>query len=133
MSIWKRRWFLRRFTIALAVGAIAVPAAQARPADIWPSEAGFGKGSAGAGAQVSPNGHEGDSPLYYKVKRETGSDVPLVGAQTGRAPVQVVEPEPPSGFGWGDAGVLTGIGLGALLLALGAALAIRQRGRFARA
>jgi hypothetical protein len=133
MSIWKRRWFLRRLTIALAVGAVAAPAAQARPAGIGPGETGFGHVSADAGTQVSQNGNGTNSPLYYKLRRETGSDAPLVGPQSGPAPVQVVGPETPSGFGWADAAIFAGIGLSGALLAAGTVLAVRQRGRFARA
>jgi hypothetical protein len=133
MSIWKRRWLLRRLTIALAVGAIVVPAAQARLAGIGPGEPGYGNVSADAGTQASQNDHGSTSPLYYKIKRETGSDAPLVGPQSGPAPAQVAGPETPSEFGWGDAGILAGVGLSAMLLAAGAVLVVRQRGRFARA
>jgi hypothetical protein len=131
MSIWKRRWFLRRLTIALAVGAVAVPAAQARPAGIGPGETGYGPASADAATQVSQNGQGANSPLYYKVRRETGSDGPLVGPQSGPAPVQVVGPETPSG--WGDAALLAAAGLSAALLTAISVFAVRQRGRFARA
>ena len=133
MSIWKRRWFLRRLTIALAVGAVAVPAAQARPAGIGPGETGYSPASAEAATQVSQNGQGTNSPLYYKVRRETGSDGPLVGPQSGPAPVQVVGPATPSGFGWGDAAIFVAAGLSAALLAAGTVFAVRQRRRFARA
>jgi hypothetical protein len=133
MSIWKRRWFLRRLTIALAVGAVAVPAAQARPAGIGPGETGYGPVSADAGTQVSQNGQGTNSPLYYKVRRETGSGGPLVGSQIGPAPVQVVGPETPNGFGWGDAAILAAAGFSAALLAAISVFAVRHRGRFARA
>jgi len=127
MSIWKRRWLLRRLTIALAVGAIAAPAAQARPAGIAPGEPGFASG----GTQLSEGGPGSNGPLYYKAKRETASDPPLVGPQG--APVQVIAPDSPAGFGWDDAGIFVGGGLGAVLLATSAMLAVRQRGRFAGA
>jgi hypothetical protein len=128
MSIWKRRWVWRRITIAFAVAALAAPAAQARPAGIAPGDAGY-SGPVTEQTGVDTRGN----PLHYRVARETGADAPVVGPSTSRPPAEVVNPAPSAGFEWGDARVVAGLSLAALLLAAGGALAVRQRGRLAGA
>jgi hypothetical protein len=128
MSIWKRRWVWRRITLAFAVAALAAPAAQARPAGIAPGDAGY---SAPVAEQTGVDTR--GNPLHYRVARETGTDSPVVGPSIGRPHADVVSVAPSSGFEWGDARVVAGLSLAALLLAGGGALLVRQRGRLAGA
>jgi hypothetical protein len=140
---WRRKRMIRRLALTLAVAAVAAPAAQARI-----DENGASAGVAAVrpddrAARFSPTG----SVELIAVRPDdraarfspTGS-VELVAvrpddraarfAPTGSVELVVVRPD---GLDWGDVGIGAGSLFGLILVATGAAAAVRHVGRSATA
>ena len=103
----RRTWLLRRLVLGLAVAAVAVPTAQARP------------GEGGASSVVNPSVGGADYG-QFAYRRALPQDY---GVRT----IQVAQR--PGGFDWGDAGIGAGSAFVIVLLAGGASLATRHLNR----
>ena len=103
----RRTWLLRRLVLGLAVAAVAVPTAQARPDE------------GGASSVVNPSVRGADYG-QFAYRRALPQDY---GVRT----IQVAQR--PGGFDWGDAGIGAGSAFVIVLLAGGASLATRHLNR----
>lgn len=152
----RRTWFLRRLVLGLAVAAVAVPVAQARPDEgVAPQSGSVALGHDDKVIVSSPTqafGHD-DKVIVSSPTQALGHDdkvivtsptglEPTVGAEYnqftyrralpqdyGNEPVQIVSR--PDGFDWSDAGIGAGLAFALMLLAAGATVATRQMGRAA--
>ena len=106
----RRTWLLRRLVLGLAVAAVAVPTAQARPDE--------------GGALSMDRPARGSDYGQFAYRRALPQDY---GVRT----IQVAQR--PGGFDWGDAGIGAGSALVIVLLAGGASLATRHLNRPATA
>jgi hypothetical protein len=130
-----RTRLLRRLALGLAVVAVAAPGAQARiekAGVAQPERAGAVRPDDRAtrftpAAKVDPLVLRHDNPADFPRGLE-----PLVGSEGyGIAPVQIVSAS--DSFDWSDAGIGAGSLFGLVLLASGAALAVRRSNRTATA
>lgn len=114
----RRKWLLRRLVLGLAVAAMIVPAAEARPdANGAGSEPGYVPFQTDFPAAERPVA--GASYNEFAYKRALPQDY---GVRT----IQVAQR--PGGFDWGDAGIGAGSALVLVLLAGGATLVTRRLG-----
>jgi hypothetical protein len=143
--MWNRRHrFIRRLAAGLAFAAVVVPTAQARVVE------GTGIGSSarqevvadfkGYGYYEGTSTAASDGQLYRQSPGVPVSEQnPSVAAddRADRVTPEAGNPQvvaaPAVGFDWSDAGIGAGAAVGALLLALGAALAAGRVGRKALA
>jgi hypothetical protein len=139
---WK--WFLRRFTLALAVAAVAVPTAQARidegingqpnsaqeiaSQDVARTFTDGRLAPAGSSVDVARTFTDGRLAPAGSIVVHTGEYMPHAGlneylqSREIGGPTVVASP----GFSWGDAGLGAGLMLAALLVIGGSVLASRQ-------
>ena len=110
----RRTWLLRRLVLGLAVAAVVVPTAQARPDE----------GVTGSPSSVVDRPVRGADHGQFAYRRALPQDY---GVRT----IQVAQR--PGGFDWGDAGIGAGSALVIVLLAGGASLATRHLNRPATA
>jgi hypothetical protein len=129
----RRTSLLRRLALGLAVAALVAPAAQARSDE--------------GGTQARGSGYVPFVTDFPKQSVETYvpflTDFPQPSAAPTDAGVPVGVPDPgpqpapvaaePGGFSWGDGLIGFSVGLGIVLLALGAVVATRHLGRPATA
>jgi hypothetical protein len=118
----RRTWLLRRLVLGLAVAAVAVPTAQARPDEGGASSGSeqFVQGVTDFPSSVMNPSARGADYSQFAYRRALPQDY---GVRT----IQVAER--PSGFDWSDAGVGAGSALVLVLLAGGASLATRHLNR----
>ena len=122
----RRTWLLRRLVLGLAVAAVAVPTAQARPDEggaLSDSER-FVQGVTDFPSSVMDRPVRGAEHGQFAYRRALPQDY---GVRT----IQVAQR--PGGFDWGDAGIGAGSALVIVLLAGGASLATRHLNRPATA
>jgi hypothetical protein len=120
----RRSWLLRRLVLGLAVAAIVVPAAQARPDEGASEPARFVPFVTDFPRAVADGPAAGADYSQFAYRRALPQDY---GVRT----VQVAQR--PGGFDWGDAGIGAGSALVLVALVGGATLAARQLGRAATA
>lgn len=122
----RRTWLLRRLVLGLAVAAVAVPTAQARPdEDGAPGgSVRFVQGVTDFPSSVMDPSVRGADYGQFAYRHAMPQDY---GVRT----IQVTQR--PGGFDWGDAGLGAGSALVLVLLAGGASLATRHLNRPAAA
>lgn len=150
MRNWRKRWFLKRMVLGLAVAAVAAPVAQAVPDEgggagqsdpvMLPNGTTLTNEIVRARPMVLPNGtvlYDARAALTNEIVRAgTPAVVPEPMGSTVRGEFVKSNPLSPvssgtvvqtgDGFDWGDAGIGAGV-LFALMLALtGASLAVRR-------
>jgi hypothetical protein len=150
LSTWKKRRWMRRLALGLAVAAVVAPTAQATHLDssVQHPAAAAERAHPRGGLPCAPNCPgtlESAQPTHPRENPGIGStriDIPVPEQQRGnpdvrgtlevRTPV-VVHPIEDDAFDYGDAAIGGGIALGAMLLAGAAFYGNRNRGHLARA
>jgi hypothetical protein len=123
MRKWRRNRMIRRLALTLAVAAVAAPAAQARVDESGASADVAAVRPDDRAARFAPTG----SVELVAVRPD---DRAARFAPTGSVELVAVRPD---GLDWGDVGIGAGSLFGLILVATGAAAAVRYVGRSATA